>query len=867
MPHPRTLLVLALAAGLAVPGSSAAATAPARFTREQLARHLTAVKRLEIELQRLGARRAFDRARAARRGAPAGGAHARPAPADVLPGAARAAARPARVISAQAVPANVKLNDSSADAATATQSEQSVAALGDQLVAAWNDGQATFVGGPYQGYGWSTDGGQTWTDGGGPPSPAGFPQFRWMSDPVVTVNERTGIFYYVGLANSDPSHSAIAVARGAFNGGAFSWLDVQVVREESNASAVLDKPWIAADSSGPGTSVYMTCTVYTHAGNQIDLQRSTDGGTTWSNSSKLSSAGDNGRVQGSRPVVGPGGELYVVWTAIGDEAEDFLRIRKSVNRGQSFATEATVTGYVANFGTGAPGYNRERGIHFPSAIVDRTAGPFRGRVYVGWTESYNFQDDPLATTGVSRVEVEPNGFFASAPGFTVGDVLRGQTSSSTDFDWWTFTLGAGESVVVWADSLPAGQTYGLRVFAGGADSAQSLCFGGDFTPGSQVQQAYYTFTAPVAATYGLRIGPIGAGVTGGYRIRTGVGVRASERGRDQRDVFVSWSDAGTVWSAPARVNDDPVGYDDWLAEVGVGSDGCPYALWFDFRDHPFGALAHQYVSRSSDGGSGWAANRRVTSVPTNWVVTGTSLAPNMGDYAALASSGHWLHAAWADGRDGSADVYGARIGMGPAIAGCAADAAVTPGSSLELSWTVANTNTVFPNPFPYSVTAGRNWPMPSPSSVMVAEAGSAEVQFVIPVPDTAAAGPVTLQFAAAGAASAPSATCATTLTVTSSTAVGGGATTLTLEPPVPNPASVRATIGFALARRGMATLRIYGPGGQRVRTLVDGEREAGAHHATWDGRDDRGAPVPVGVYFARLETSAGARTRRIVWLR
>src|SRR5439155_18851743 len=139
-------------------------------------------------------------------------------------------------------------------------------------------------------------------------------------------------------------------------------------------------------------------------------------------------------------------------------------------------------------------------------------------------------------------------------------------------------------------------TYVMRVFGGGADSGQCLCFGGDITPGSDVQQAFYTFTAPVTATYTLRIGPIdGSSPIGGYRVRTGFGVRGTERGRDQRDVFVSWSDDGSAWSVPARVNDDPVGFDDFLAEVGVGGDGFPYAAWFDYRDETFGATSNQYV--------------------------------------------------------------------------------------------------------------------------------------------------------------------------------------------------------------------------------------------------------------------------------
>jgi len=48
--------------------------------------------------------------------------------------------------------------------------------------------------------------------------------------------------------------------------------------------------------------------------------------------------------------------------------------------------------------------------------------------------------------------------------------------------------------------------------------------------------------------------------------------------------------------------------------------------------------------------------------------------------------------------------------------------------------------------------------------------------------------------------------------------------------------------------------------GQAVRTLVDGEREAGTYADTWDGRDDAGALVPDGPYFYIAEASVGGQT-------
>ena len=51
--------------------------------------------------------------------------------------------------------------------------------------------------------------------------------------------------------------------------------------------------------------------------------------------------------------------------------------------------------------------------------------------------------------------------------------------------------------------------------------------------------------------------------------------------------------------------------------------------------------------------------------------------------------------------------------------------------------------------------------------------------------------------------------------------------------------------------------------GRRVRTLVDGWREAGEHSVRWTGVDDQGGRVGAGVYFCRIEAGQFAATRRV----
>ncbi|MCK6544060.1 T9SS type A sorting domain-containing protein [bacterium] len=78
----------------------------------------------------------------------------------------------------------------------------------------------------------------------------------------------------------------------------------------------------------------------------------------------------------------------------------------------------------------------------------------------------------------------------------------------------------------------------------------------------------------------------------------------------------------------------------------------------------------------------------------------------------------------------------------------------------------------------------------------------------------------------------------------------------------PNPFNPGTTIRYALASQAKVTLTVYNMLGQKVRTLVNGDRqETGLRTAAWDGRDERGALVSSGVYLYRveLETTTGLR--------
>ena len=877
---PHLLLACAIALSVAVP-VSAQTPGSGQGLADLLARNRERKARA-VELMSQGARRRIAEARERveelrkerrKRGAKLGGAKQHPAVAEeenipvTEPGDRSSRAPRLGASAVQTVPTNVRCNNPAGDAANTTQSEESIASWGNYVVVAWNDG----IGPQYQGIGHSTDGGQTFVDDGVPPGLTGW---SWSSDPVITVNEKTGTFYYCGLVDPTTATNGIGIVPITFTGSTINWGTPVLVRSVANSTTALDKQWMVADSLNG--NLYLTYTTFTTT-NKIEFQRSTNGGTTWSAPVQISSAPDNGLVQGSRPAVGPNGELYAVWSAIGPVDVDFFRFRKSANQGTSWLAQNNVASVYSNFGTGAPGFNRERGVDFPSITVDRTTGPNRGRVYVTWTESINWYDDPLGS-GTNVVEVENNNFFNRANAFTPGQKIRGTLTSTADLDYFSFAATQGTNYIFACDSIPT-PMYSFRVFCG-QDTTSRLAYAGDLTPPSG-GGGFIVWTAPTTGTYYLRLAfitcaqlgnPGGcSSTTGGYRIVTGVNTPGPERSLDSRDVFVASTDNATTWSTPSRANDAAPRYDEFLPEVMVGADGMPYVTWFDWRDDGCGARSYQYMARSSDGGATWAANQRHSDVQNDWtsISLNSNLAPDQGDYSHMYADARYLRPAWADGRvTGNPDVYTTRMDTWHDISICQGDLAANSGTSINPSWTVANLNPLFANDYTWTLTSQRNWPLPVPGNLTVGADATGAINLNVPVPDSAAAGVNPMCLSVLNAKGTRSVQCCFNLTVTGGpVGVGPSQLSFDLGPGVPNPASSSTRIDYSLPQNGPVQLRIFGLRGELVRTLVSATRSAGPNTAVWDGRDDQGRGVGSGTYFYRLEAFGQSRVRRIVWLR
>lgn len=140
---------------------------------------------------------------------------------------------------------------------------------------------------------------------------------------------------------------------------------------------------------------------------------------------------------------------------------------------------------------------------------------------------------------------------------------------------------------------------------------------------------------------------------------------AETTNRNDADVFVkrlSPPNGGhPTISETVRVNNDASGSDQFLPWLKVDSStGDVEVAFYDRRDD--GQLVNTYIARSTDGGTSFPENIRVSGVSSNpriqANVTGNGGSPiGLGNYIGLFASGGKAHMFWADTRDQKQNIY------------------------------------------------------------------------------------------------------------------------------------------------------------------------------------------------------------------
>jgi hypothetical protein len=210
-----------------------------------------------------------------------------------------------------------------------------------------------------------------------------------LGDPAIAFDRLGNAYYcYIGVW----SHSGIYINRST-DGGVTWWEYGTPVVEHDGSVPFEDKSYPSCDwtNSPHSGNVYVAWTRFSMYGSSdpadstwIYFSRSTDLAETFSEPLRISDQGGNAidsddTVEGAVPGVGPDGTVYVSWS--GPRGIEFDR---STDGGGTFGPDRVISDQPGGWDFDIPGILRANG--FPVTKADISYGPYRGRVYVNWSD-------------------------------------------------------------------------------------------------------------------------------------------------------------------------------------------------------------------------------------------------------------------------------------------------------------------------------------------------------------------------------------------------------------------------------------------------------------------------------------------------
>lgn len=372
------------------------------------------------------------------------------------------------------------------------------------------------LGDAYSGTYFSNNGGQTWCCTSSDPQHLGtlIPgvtrltggQYDAGGDPAVAFDSR-GHVYYAGLGfNRTSPPNTVAVNKGTFSGGQLSWGPPTFINQTTAPSTLNDKEWVAVDShvsSRFRDRVYVTWTRFLFSASKgsyvqspIAFASSSDGGATFTTPKLIS--GNVLYDQGSRPVVGPDGTLYVFWLGSTRLASlNSTWMVKSSDGGANWSAPVQVSPLTDSSVLKNTAF---RDNSYPAAAVAPN-----GDVYATWTtmvgSSGNLGGDascaswlggnPAACSSTAVYSKSTNGGATwSAPARMFAPASRTPVGYPvTNPDGSTFTApspaGAVEDIFTAAGAGPNGRVY-LAAYRGDVVSPWQTCAAGPPPPEGRI---------------------------------------------------------------------------------------------------------------------------------------------------------------------------------------------------------------------------------------------------------------------------------------------------------------------------------------------------------------------------------------------
>lgn len=303
------------------------------------------------------------------------------------------------------------------------------------------DSQNLVAGSNLDFYYYSNDGGWTWMEGLLSSS------IGIWGDPCV-IFDAEGNLYYGHLSNPIEGDFIDRIVVQKSTDGGRTWNDGAGIG--LNPPKDQDKEWLAADltDSPFRNNIYVAWTEFDRYGSpdpedrtRILFSYSGDSGDHWSKPVVISDAtgncldGDN-TVEGAVPAVGPQGEVYLSWGGpLG------IMFDRSFDGGKTFGKDIFVTSQPGGWNIDIPGIYRCNGM--PVTACDTSHSPYRGNIYIMWSDQRNGHYD----TDVFLIK-------STDGGDTWGPIVRVNDDSPGRhqfFPWMTIDQSNGNIYVVFYD--------------------------------------------------------------------------------------------------------------------------------------------------------------------------------------------------------------------------------------------------------------------------------------------------------------------------------------------------------------------------------------------------------------------------------
>src|SRR5206468_330935 len=126
-------------------------------------------------------------------------------------------------------------------------------------------------------------------------------------------------------------------------------------------------------------------------------------------------------------------------------------------------------------------------------------------------------------------------------------------------------------------------------------------------------------------------------------------------------MFVRSTNGGQTFSAPRRINDDPVNHVKWhwFGALSVAPSGQIDAVWLDTRNAANNINSQLFYSYSLDGGNTWSLNVAISNSFNPFL--GYPNQAKLGDYITIVSDNAGANVAYAATFNGEEDIYYVRI--------------------------------------------------------------------------------------------------------------------------------------------------------------------------------------------------------------